>query len=105
MPQLSLPAGAKQVRLTLPLPPDSRERYRATLRAVDRSDAIWQQRGLRAKRERSGAAVVVLVPARVFRDNTYLLTLSRTTAAGETEDVEEYPFRVTLERGAGPHPR
>ncbi len=95
MPRLRLPAGTERVRLTLPLGGETGAGYRATLKAADTGDVVRRWDGLVARRAGSGTAVVVTVPAGVFRQKAYLLTLDR-TVDGETETVEEYPFRVTL---------
>jgi hypothetical protein len=95
MPRLVLPAGTKQVRLTLPLGGETGTGYRATLRRADTGGVIWQLPGLRTSGKGTATTVVVNVPARLFQEKSYVVTLDR-TVDGETETVEEYPFRVTL---------
>jgi hypothetical protein len=95
LPRLVLPAGTTRVRLTLPLGGETGTGYRATLKAADSGNAVWWRGGLAATRAGSSTAVVVTIRAQLLREKAYVVTLDH-TVDGETETVEEYPFRVTM---------
>jgi hypothetical protein len=67
--------------------------YRAALETVEGRD-VWSRAGLQARQQGQGKAVVLNIPASVFSDDDYILTLQGLTPSGEPAGVGEYSFRV-----------
>jgi hypothetical protein len=87
--QLTIPRGTDQIRLQMKVGTENARTYRAVIRTVEGAQ-IWTQRSITP---RSGA-VSVNAPADKFPLGDYILTLSATTATGETQEVNRYFFRV-----------
>ena len=77
------------VRLQMKIEKGDSRRFQATVRQVG-GPPVWNQRLLKP---RSGV-ITVNVPAGKLPVEDYILTLSATTAAGETEEINRYAFRV-----------
>jgi hypothetical protein len=91
---LAIPGDAAVVRLDLTIQQNDYKAYRADLRRAE-GDLVWQHNGISVKAATAGRAGIVLqLPARILRNDDYILTLSG-TASGRTEVVGEYSFRVT----------
>ncbi len=91
--KLVIPPGAQLVRLQLNL--ESKGEYvhfHASLERVGAGE-IWRHTVQRSRRAASNALSIRL-PASIFPGGDYLLTLTGTTATGETEVVGDYPFTV-----------
>jgi anti-sigma factor RsiW len=89
-PKLIIPAGARSVRLQIGVEPeDDYPGFRVELRAPG-GQPIWTQANLSARRVRGGRAVILNLPAGIFKTGKYELALKGVTAAGTTEDVAYY---------------
>jgi hypothetical protein len=87
--QITIPRETDLVKLQMKFEKGDSRRFQAAIRAVD-SPQVWSQRSLKP-----GAGVItVTVPANKLPMNDYILTLSATTPAGETEEINRYVFRV-----------
>jgi hypothetical protein len=87
--QIAIPRETDQLRLQMKVETDNARKYRAAIRTVEGAQ-IWTQRSLTP---RSGV-ISVNAPADKFPLGDYILTISATTATGETEEVNRYSFRV-----------
>lgn len=91
---ISIPRRASRIELTLDLgSDDGNGKYRAEFNTRG-GTLIWSQDGLSAQQRAFGKAVVLNLPASVFRNSEYDLTLKRALGKGHFEDVGYYYFKV-----------
>ncbi|HZS06472.1 MAG TPA: hypothetical protein VFD58_16655 [Blastocatellia bacterium] len=91
--QLAIPHSTAQVRLRMKLDGNDHRSYQVGLRAVDGGE-VFRQQSLKARPGKAGAEVAVTIPAAKLTAGDYILTLSGVNAAGETEELNRYFFRV-----------
>ncbi len=89
---LEVSPDADQVQLQLKVGPGDWQSFQASIRPVGGQPA-WSQPQLKP---RTGK-VIVNVPAGKLPFNDYILTLSATNRAGETQEINQYSFRVIRE--------
>jgi hypothetical protein len=87
--QIVIPPGTDLVRLQMEIDKNDSRRFQATIRAVG-GPQIWKRGSLKQK----SGAITVDVPADKLPLNDYILTLTVTTPERETEEINNYPFRV-----------
>lgn len=90
---LKLPAGTDQIRLLMKLESGTYKRYQTNLRQVD-GDRSWNQPATSAKQTSGVTTVSVKIPANKLSSGDYILTLTGVDAAGSTEEINRYFFRV-----------
>ncbi|HQR46907.1 MAG TPA: hypothetical protein PK598_12965, partial [Thermoanaerobaculia bacterium] len=90
---VSVPAGTESVELSLPLEADAFPAYGVLLRTGAGAEVL-ERAGLRSRREGTGPAVVVEVPAEKLPPGDYVLTLSGVPARGKPEVLAQFAFRV-----------
>jgi len=93
LPVLVIPRETEQVRLRLNLEESDYMRYQATLQTAD-GEEIFTRRRLTPRNIKSGARLVLIIPARRFAAGDYILTLRGVSKAGEVEDVSKSLFSV-----------
>lgn len=93
MPRLVIPTGTKQVRLQANFRGDDHKSFSAVLETAEGTQ-VWKQSGLKARSKGRDKIVVLTLPASVFRDQDYVLTVSAVASTGELESVGDYSFRV-----------
>lgn len=86
---ITIPSRTDSIQLRMKVEKDNALRFQATVRTVE-GKQIWNQRSIKA---RAGNATVSL-PANKLATGDYILTLSATNSAGETQEVNRYFFRV-----------
>jgi hypothetical protein len=95
--RLTIPAGAKVVRLQVALAAQTAgayQNYRASVETVE-GGAVWKRAPVAAPpRGTSASIVTVSLPARVLRTGGYFLRLRGVNAAGAREEIGEYYFSV-----------
>ena len=89
---LTVPAGVQSIKLRITLTRSDYQSYRAIVQTPEGAE-IWKQ-NIRPVKLRSGAAVLLQIPASRFTRNDYILKIIGTTATGEVEDASSYYFRV-----------
>jgi hypothetical protein len=87
--KIMIPHKTDLVRLQMKIEKGDYPRFQATVRKVG-GPQVWNQRLLKP---RSGV-ITVNVPADKLPVEDYILTLSATTPAGETEVINRYSFRI-----------
>jgi hypothetical protein len=87
--QITIPRETDLVKLQMKFEKGDSRRFQAAIRAVG-GPQVWSQRSLKPV----AGAITVTVPANKLQMNDYFLTLSATTPAGETEEINRYVFRV-----------
>lgn len=87
---LKLPSTAQQIRLQIKLEASDFPRYRASLRPLD-GGAGWNPTSI----SKTGSTVFVTIPADKLRSGDYILTLTGVEAAGATEEINRYFFRLS----------
>lgn len=88
---LIVPRGTKQVRLQITLAGEAYPSYQIKLRSVGGTDVLTQSAVRSTPNKKS---VAVYLPASRLPQGDYILTLSGLTGANETEEVNQYFFRV-----------
>jgi len=89
---LAVGPDADQVQLQLTAPPGDWKSYQVIIQTAERQP-VWSQRRLNPR----AGKVIVNVPAGKLPFNDYILTLSATDRAGETQEINQYSFRVIRE--------
>ena len=89
---LTVPAGVQSIKLRITLTRSDYQNYRAIVQTPEGAE-MWKQ-NIRPVKLRSGAAVLLQIPASRFTRNDYILKIIGTTATGEVEDASSYYFRV-----------
>jgi anti-sigma factor RsiW len=91
---VAVPSGIETVELRLPLEADAFSSYDVQLRTEGGRD-VFERRGLRSRKEYSGAVVAVEVPAETLHSGAYILTLRGHPGRGAIETLDQYSFRVS----------
>lgn len=89
---VTIPPGIQTVKLRLTLKRSDYQSYRAVVQTPEGTE-IWNQK-VRPTPLRSGAAVVLEIPANRFTRNDYILKIIGTTSTGEVDDASSRYFRV-----------
>ena len=90
---LVIPARTEQVRLLLDLRESDYSRYSATLQRAG-GEEIFTRSQLTPKTGKSGASLVLIIPAQRFIAGEYILSIKRISDEGEAEDISKSLFRV-----------
>lgn len=89
---LTIPPGIQAVKLRLTLKRSDYQSYRAVVRTPEGAE-IWNQ-AIIPTPMKSGAVVMLQIPASRFARNDYILKIMGTTSTGEVDDASSYYFRV-----------
>lgn len=89
-----IPQGTTNVRLTLAVRDTDYPSYRATL-VTPEGNQVVPSATLRLQRARSGAALTFVVRANRLSPGDYVVRVVGLTAAGASEGVADYAFRIT----------
>jgi hypothetical protein len=93
-PKLALPQAARRVRIQIGVEPeDEYQSFRVELRAPG-GQPIWAEDSLSARRVRAGRAVILNLPASLFKPGEYELVLKGVTGKGATEEIGYHYFDV-----------
>jgi len=84
------------VQFRLAVSSGQHQRYRATLKN-SRLDDVLSLDDLMVRTFGNARLIIIQVPARVFRTDDYVLTLSALNSAGLYEEAGDYSFRVVRE--------
>jgi|SRR6185369_3500998 len=88
--KLVIPQATQRVRVQIGVEPEDEYRsFRVELHAPG-GQPIWTQANLTARRVRGGRAVMLSLPAGIFKAGEYELALKGVTAEGTAEDVGYY---------------
>jgi hypothetical protein len=88
--QITITRETDLVRLQMKIEDGDRRRFQATIRTVE-GKQIWSQRSIKP----AGGKVEISIPANRLPTGDYILTLSATGDAGESEEINRYFFRVS----------
>jgi len=92
--KLVIPRSAQFVKLRLSLESQSEYvKYRASLQRVGAGE-IWRYTFLKSTAGGSKESLTIKLPVNLFVGGEYLLTLTGTTATGESKIAGDYPFSV-----------
>jgi len=90
---LHLSSDTRAVRVILSFKNDDYRNYNAKLTTVAGA-SVWQQKTLKADTGGANKSVTLQFASALLRQQDYIVTLSRQTAAGQTETIGEYYFHV-----------
>lgn len=96
LPTISVAPGTNVVVLLLALESDDFPAYRVGLKEAATNQSVWHSASLQAGPNGSNKAVVVTFPARLLKQQNYVLELSGVTSNGRAEFISGYPLRATL---------
>jgi len=91
--EIVIQQGVKLVELKFLLPEVRYQSYGAAMDISER-DKLWSRAGVKPIRTKSGALVVVRVPADWFKKGAYTLILSGTRNAGEPDPIKYFSVKV-----------
>lgn len=90
VPTITVPAGVDSVAIRLETEATGFPQYQLALKDSASGQIIWRSARLRAK----GAVLRASVRAGLLKSQNYVLELTAISAAGNAENVSNYPFRV-----------
>jgi hypothetical protein len=91
---LTLPRATTQVALQLQLEFDDFRGYRVAIEDAGRARVIWRSDRIPARTARGTSTLPVMVPANVLTREHYAVELFGISAAGKSEVIGSYSFRV-----------
>lgn len=94
IPSLSIPDRATSVEVRLVLDGDDFPAYDVALKDFAGDRALWNTVGLKSSSSGEGRVVVVSIDPRLLKAQRYTIELSGHPAAGRSEVITSYPFRV-----------
>lgn len=93
--KLSIPANTRQIQLQLNFESKEKyESYRVELTFEREFSQIWGKSKLHAKPYRNGKAILLEMPANIFTEDNYRLTLRGVSLGVEEEEIDSYSFTV-----------
>lgn len=92
--KISVPRGAREIRLQLDLAASNYGRYRAALKTVEGQKELLVKGMLRARAGAGGTTVSLNVPAKFLHRGDYQIELSGQTSTAQYEEIDTYYFRV-----------
>lgn len=92
--KITIPRGARAIRLQLDLAANSYRSYRAVLKTVEGPKELFVRGMLRSRVGARGASVWLSVPAKLLTRGDYQIQLSGETSTGRYENIDTYYFRV-----------
>ena len=95
-PTLEIPPGTTEVKVTLRLEPDGRDRYDVAVRELAANGVAWRADAQAASGDDPNRTLVISIPASTFRNGRYLIRVSAGSASNQ-EIVATYPFSVVLQ--------
>jgi hypothetical protein len=90
---LVIPKQQRMARLLLEIEEGGYLSYTAVLSRID-GPSLYRKSGLAIKRAGSGQAVEFLIPEKILKDGSYIITLSGRASDGSVEEIDYYYFRV-----------
>jgi hypothetical protein len=96
IPTLSVPAGTSLVVLLLTLEADDYSAYRVGLKDLGANQTVWHSAKLAAAPNGTIKTVSISFPARLIKQQNYVLELSGVSSNGRTEFIGGYPIRVVI---------
>jgi hypothetical protein len=88
---LNIPPRTERVRLQVRLDNDEHNTYQAVIKNIEGKE-IGSRTGLRARPDK---IISITLPANIFAEDDYILTLDGVKASGEKDVIGEYPFRIS----------
>ena len=92
MQSLILEKGVETVTLQMLLEGERYAKYQSDIRAIDTSKSFTL---ITKSPVKSAKNISLTIPVARLTKADYVLTLSGVTEAGEVEEINQYPFRVT----------
>lgn len=92
--KISIPRGARAIRLQLDLAANNYRSYRVALKTVEGQKELLTKGMLRARPGARGASVWLSVPTQLLTRGDYQIQLSGETSTGQYEEIDAYYFRV-----------
>jgi hypothetical protein len=94
---VAVPTGIDALPLRLELESDEFPEYQVTLKAPGSDRGVWHSEKLKAGAEGKNRSLSLSIPARVLKQQTYVLDASGIPAKGTPELLSSYVFRVVLD--------
>jgi hypothetical protein len=94
---VSVPTGINALPVRLELESDEFPVYQVTLKKAGSDRAVWHATKLKAESKGKNRSLSISIPAKVLKQETYVLETSGIPAKGSPEFLSGYIFRVVLE--------
>ena len=94
---VSVPAGIDVLPARLELESDEFPEYQVALKEAGSDRVVWRAAGLKAGVEGKNKSLSISIPAKVLKQQTYVLEASGIHAKGAPEFISGYVFRVVLD--------
>ena len=94
---ISVPAGIDALPVRLELESDEFPEYQVALKAPGSDVAIWHSTKLKAEAEGKNKSLSISIPAKVLKQQTYVVEASGVSVKGAPEFISGYVFRVILD--------
>jgi len=91
---LQIPSGAREIRLSMPLPSDPYVSYSADIRTPE-GMKIWKAAGLAARKAGAALTLDLTVPAGLLPAGDYIVTVQGFAPGGALEPLADFAFRVS----------
>jgi hypothetical protein len=96
IPTLSVPPGTDLVVLFLSLESDDFPVYRVGLKDPATNQTVWHSMNLDAAPSGANKTVTISLPARLLKQQNYVVELSGIPSSGRPEFISGYPIRVVI---------
>ena len=96
IPTLSVPPGTGLVVLLLSLESDDFPVYRVGLKDPATNQTVWHSMNLEAAPGGANKTVTISLPARLLKQQNYVVELSGIPSSGRPEFISGYPIRVVI---------
>jgi anti-sigma factor RsiW len=97
IPTVSVPPGTEQVRIHLQLEPNDFRLYQVALKAPSTNRILWNATKLHPSSQGQNKVVSANVPARLLKQQNYVMELTGVPTQGNAELLTSYAFKVVLE--------
>jgi hypothetical protein len=97
IPSVSVPPGTEQVRIHLQLEPNDFRLYQVSLKDPSTNRTLWDASKLHPGVQGQNKVVSANVPARLLKQQNYVMELAGVPAQGNVELLTSYAFKVVLE--------
>lgn len=97
IPSVSVPPGTEQVRIHLQLEPNDFRLYQVALKDPSTGRILWDAIKLHPGSQGQNKVVSANVPARLLKQQNYVMELTGVPTQGNAELLASYAFKVVLE--------
>jgi hypothetical protein len=94
---VNIPAGTTDVTVRMELELNDFPQYRAVLKDPSSDRVLWRSGALKSEAQAASKVVPVMIPARHFDAQRYIIELEGVPASAAAELIGTYAFRVVIQ--------